>query len=1001
MSKLSAIKALFAAMAMAVLMGLPIAGSAWASEPLGIETFTNPIVKGLGAEAATQAGSHPYSMTTTIAFDHHETEFGPAPNGGEPKDIEVTLPPGLIANPTATPTRCTEAQLEKSLGTGGEECPNSADIGVSVDEVAFEGAATNLVSPVYNMVPPPGVPAEFGINVEGLSAVIHIVGKLRGDDEYRLAAEVEDITQKLPVVGAKLTLWGNPSDPSHNAERGICVTRGPAEQATERAKFEQEVEEGKHPEESAYRFNCPVERSTTPLLTMPTSCTGAPLVTNMSADTWQEPGNFVEASTESPAVTGCEGLSFAPSLSVQPVEPAASTTESPTGLEVNLNVPQEESLDGLAESDLKEATVTLPAGLTVSPSAANGLGACSEAQIELNGPNTPSCPDSSKLGSVEVVTPLLEAPLKGAVYLAQQGNLVGAGSNPFKSLFALYLVAEGSGALVKLPGEVRLDPVTGQVSAKFGEDPTTGFYLPQLPFSELKMRFFGGPRAPLMTGASCGTFTMSSVLTPWDGNVAAERGSSFTVGSGCGAQGFSPGFTAGTANNQAAGNSSFGVTISRNDGEQDLGGVSVTTPPGLLGTLKNVVQCPEPQASRGECSQASEIGETTAAVGPGVDPYWVHGGHVYLTGPYNGGPFGLSIVVPTVAGPFTLTGNGGPGREVVRASIRVNPVTSQITVVSDPLPTMLEGVPLDIRTVNVNINRPDFMFNPTSCAPLSVTGTLASTQGASATVSSPFEAANCAALPFKPTFSASTQARASKADGTSLRVIVTSGAGQANIGKVDLQLPVQLPSRLTTLQKACTEAQFDANPAGCPEASFIGTAVAHTPVLNAPLVGPAILVSHGGAAFPDVEFLLQGEGVEILLDGKTQIKSGITYSHFDTVPDAPISSFETVLPAGPYSILGANVPASAKYSLCGQSLIMPTTITGQNGAVITQETKVAITGTCPKVVKAKPKTLTRAKKLVRALKACRAKDKHSKAMRQKCERQARRKYGANRRKGKK
>jgi hypothetical protein len=363
---------------------------------------------------------------------------------------------------------------------------------------------------------------------------------------------------------------------------------------------------------------------------------------------------------------------------------------------------------------------------------------------------------------------------------------------------------------------------------------------------------------------------------------------------------------------------------------------------------------------------------------------------VYLTGPYNNGPFGLSIVVPTVAGPFTLTGNGGPGREIVRASIRVNPATSQITVVSDSLPSMLEGVPLDIRTVNVNINRSDFMFNPTSCAPSSVSGTLTSTQGASTGVSSPFEAANCVALPFHPTFTASTQSQASKADGASLVVTVTSGAGQANIAKVDLQLPEQLPSRLATLQKACPEAQFNTNPAGCPEGSLIGTATAHTPVLNAPLTGPAILVSHGGAAFPDVEFVLQGEGVEIVLDGQTQIKNGITYSHFDTVPDAPISTFETVLPAGPHSILGANVPASANYSLCGQNLTIPTTITGQNGAVITQETKIAVTGGC-----SKPVALTKTQLLAKALKTCKAKYKHNKKKRQSCEKAARKKYAAN------
>jgi len=409
------------------------------------------------------------------------------------------------------------------------------------------------------------------------------------------------------------------------------------------------------------------------------------------------------------------------------------------------------------------------------------------------------------------------------------------------------------------------------------------------------------------------------------------------------------------------------VTLSRQDGEQRLAGVQVTTPPGLLGVLKSVTRCPEPQASQGACGPESLIGEATVAAGPGEDPYVVKGGRVYLTGPYRGAPFGLSIVVPTTAGPFTLTGNGGPGREIVRAAVNIDPHTAQITVTSDPLPTILQGVPLDIRTINVTVNRSGFMFNPTNCTALVVTGTIASTSGAGTGVSSPFEAANCATLPFGPKLAASTAGHASKANGTSFMVkLASAGLGQeADIARVDLQLPKALPSRLTTLQKACLAAVFNANPAACLEGSNIGRATIHTPLLASPLSGPAYLVSHGGAAFPDVEFVLQGEGVTLILDGKTDIKKGITYSRFDTAPDAPFTTFETVLPAGPHSVLAANVPEKAKFSLCGTSLAMPTEITGQNGAVLRQTTKIAVTG-CAKAKKTK-----KAKKARRAGKATR------------------------------
>ncbi|HEY5343055.1 MAG TPA: hypothetical protein VIJ66_05290 [Solirubrobacteraceae bacterium] len=611
-----------------------------------------------------------------------------------------------------------------------------------------------------------------------------------------------------------------------------------------------------------------------------------------------------------------------------------------------------------ATPELKNATVTLPVGMTVDPSAADGLQACSNAQFGLGSTVEPaeaaSCPAGSKIGTVKVITPLLEKPLEGEVFV---GEPECAPCSPADAedgrIFKLFLQVRSVelGVLVKLAGKVSANPVTGQLQATFTQQP-------QLPFSELLLTLNGGARAPLANPQTCGAFTTTTDLTPWSapgvGGLSGTEAIAGTpdatpssppfnvdwngAGGACPASlPFGPSFSAGSQTPTAGASSPFSVTFGREDREQDISAITVSTPPGLLGKIAGIPQCPEAQANAGMCGPESEIGTTTVGAGPGPHPFYV-GGRVYLTGPYKGGPFGLSVVVPAIAGPFNL------GTVVVRASIAVNPATAALTIASDPLPQFVDGVQLRLRRIDVEVNRPGFMLNPTSCAAQSVGTTITAAQGASSTLSSPFEVGACQNLAFSPSFSASTQAKASKAGGASLTVVVRSTAGQANIAKVDLALPKQLPSRLTTLQKACTAAVFDANPAGCSGESIIGTARALTPVLNAPLEGPAYLVSHGGAAFPDVEFVLQGEGVEIVLDGQTDIKNGITYSKFETVPDAPVSLFETSLPEGPHSILGTNLPASANYSLCGQHLTIPTIITAQNGKQIKQTTKLAVTG---------------------------------------------------------
>jgi hypothetical protein len=875
----------------------------------------------------TRAGSHPYEYMVSFAFNRNakgEPE-------GEVRDVVVDLPAGFVGDPGAVP-RCSRQQFEGTFTS----CPGDTQVGVIGASIRGLGS---IQAPVYNLVPPPGVVLRLGSSAAGFNAIED--ASVRTGAGYGVAVAANNVPVE-GIEGITQTIWDVPSDPSHDPER-ICIgTKG------------------------EHIHGCASDVAPKPFLTLPGSCTG-PLATILNVDSTEEPGVVhseealsLEAGANPVGLFGCEHLPFEPTIQARP---ETSATSSPTGLRFDLHIPQNTEPEGLATADLKEAVVTLPEGMTINPSAGNGLQACAPAQIALSSPEPAGCPEASKIGTVEVETPLLEHPLHGAVYLATQED------NPFHSLIAIYIAVNDpiTGVVVKLAGHVEANPETGQLTTSFKENP-------QLPFEDFKLHFFGGPRAALATPPTCGTKTVTTNLTPWSNPEAPSKtpSDSFDIDQDCAAPGFDPSFTAGTTNPQAAAYSPLVLTFSRNDGEQFFQGLEQTLPPGLLATIKNVPLCGEEQANAGTCPQASQIGETSAAVGEG-EPLWVGGGKVYLTGPYAGAPFGLSIAVPAIAGPFNLDENGKP--IVIRAGIYINPHTTQATIkTTTPIPHIIKGIPLYIHTITANINRPGFVFNPTNCTPTQITGTLTTTINPTTgiPISSPFQAANCAALPFKPTFTTSTQAKTNKTNGASLTVSVAEKPGEANIGKVDLQLPLILPARLTTLQKACTEKQFEANPAGCPEGSNIGTATAITPVLNVPLTGPAYLVSHGGAAFPDVEFVLQGEGVTVDLDGKTDIKKGITYSKFETVPDAPISSFQTNLPEGPHSALTTNgdlcaptktvtVPKRVTVHRHGkvehitktakktvpEPLVLPTALTAQNGAVITQNTKIAVTG-CPK-----------------------------------------------------
>jgi hypothetical protein len=912
----------------------------------------------------TQAGSHPYEATFILGLNELENSL---PAGGEVRNLEAELPPGFFGDPHAVP-QCTRAQLD------GEACPVQSQIGIDAAGVGGEGEGGTrhfFVLPVYNMVPPPGVPQEFAFSLFGFHSFFD--AGVRSGKGYGIVEHIDNIPQ-VTLDENILTLWGVPADASHDAQR----------YNTFNSKGELECEEG-----------CPSGVVPRPFLTLPTSCLGSQPFTIRGHGTWSDPNATDEATSlthddmDTPAgFTGCEHLSMDPSIAVVP---DTSFADTPAGFTVDVKVPQETLTDpsSFVAATIKNTTVTLPDGVAINPSQAAGLAACQEAEANVHGEGPQSCPSASKVGTVHIRTPLLEGELDSEL----EGNVYVLQSNPPN--LRLLLAASGDGIYLKLVGNVHLNETTGQLTTTFTETP-------ELPFTDLKLSFSGGAQAALATPTGCGTYTTTSDFTPWTAPLGEDLfpSSSFPIVAGPGGSTcrsplpFTPSLIAGSTTDQAGGFTSFSLLLQRGDGQQRIEKLQFKTPKGLLGMISKVPLCPEPQASRGTCSSASQIGHTVVQSGPGSYPLEVPEPNqapapIYLTGGYNGSPYGLSIVVPVIAGPFNL------GTIVTRARIDVDPHTAQITVTTDPLPQIIDGVPTDLRTINAVIDRSGFMFNPTNCNPSSFSGTAwgapppgTGGAGATAAIGSHFQVGSCQSLSFKPDFKVSTSGKTSKANGAGLdaKILYPTGtlgnnqaSSQANIARVKVDLPKQLPSRLTTLQKACTAAQFETNPAGCPAASIIGHATAITPVLPVPVTGPAYFVSHGGEAFPSLIMVLQGYGVTVYLEGATFIsKAGIMSSTFKQVPDVPITSFDLTLPQGQFSALAANG------NLCTSKLSMPTEFVGQNGAKINQSTPISVTG-CPK-----QKALTRAQKLAAALKACKKKAKSKRAA---CNAFARGRYG--------
>ncbi len=850
--------------------GTTPAGFGFAPGSLTADLFTTPFP---AVDPARQAGSHPFDarigfgVNLTLREDPDDLTVGDlfyTTPDEHIKTLQAKLPVGLIGNPLATP-RCPAELLYVGGPTNKGSCPSDTQVG-TIDLSVNNGKQLPVLDdvtdvPVYNMQPPPGTVAAFGLSY--LSNTVWIVITLDPSDHYAVVATVQYALELLAVRGAVLTLWGVPGDPAHDALRMNPLDPGAGETA----------------------MGTPFMSELKPLLTLPSQCeTSGALQLRM--ESWQHPGAFTPWQPGAPLqMTGCADSRqrFEPSIVVQPQEREPGV---PTGLDVDVLLPQKDDTvssagqlyapsgndRAIAVPPLRDATVTLPQGMVVSPSAANGLAACSSAQIVLGTNDPPACPDASKVGSVRVDTPLLPDPLDGAIYLAAQTD------NPFGSLLAVYLVAEGPGVIVKLPGRIEPDPLTGQLTVSFADNP-------QVPFSRLHVHLDGGPLAPLVTSATCGVKTASARFTSWNAALPAVQASdSFEIGAGgaCVPRGFEPTFAAGTTNPLAGRDSPVVVRVARGDRDEELSRIEVSLPPGLLGRIAALDLCDDAAANAGRCGEDSRIGTVAVGAGSGPSPFFITDGRVHITDPYGGAPFGLSIVVHAKAGPFDL------GQVVVRAAVEVDRTTAVLRVVSDPLPTILAGIPLQVRVVNVTIDRPGFTFNPTRCTPLSATARIAATTGATADRRTRFQAADCAALPFKPRLAlrvgrkGHTRARAS----TPLVATLRMPARGANLAGVKVVLPSTLNALLPVVERACTLGEFHA---GRCEQARIGSAVAATPLLRHALRGSMYLVKRTAGGLPNLMIVLRGQVAFDLAGTITIPASGRVGADFASVPDVPIS----------------------------------------------------------------------------------------------------------------
>jgi hypothetical protein len=814
-----------------------------------------------------QAGSH-VDLTTRLDFP----TFTGSDSDEYVRSTDVELPPGVIADATAAPTcpfekLVTIGNSEGATGSGGgwDTCPYDSRVGL-VRIKAFSASQTNEgTAGIFNLPRPADKPALFGFNF--ISAVVIITPRVIADPSvpggYRVMAHVGPISQGLAIETSEVTFARK------------TATAVPH-----------------------------------PFMTNSTNCLPTPASTEATVSSWQHPDGFTSASFTAdfdgiPFVNeGCERVPFDPSTSVQPTSHVAG---APTGLDVNITVPQSDAVDGLATAHVRKIVTTFPQGMGVSASAANGQGACSLAEIGLGNNNAPACPDSSKLGTVKVKTPVLDEELEGDVILAKQTE------NPFGSLLAMYLAVKGPGFYLKVPGKIDADPNTGQLTATFDNNP-------QLPFEELELSLRGGANAALVAPNACGTYSILTEITSWASSVPVVLNSPMAIDQGCNTGGFDPKLRAGTANPIGGKASPFNLQVTRNDGEQNISRIDATLPEGVLAKLAGVPLCGDAQTTTGSCPAGSQVGTTTVGVGAGTSPIYVpQPGKaptaIYLAGPYKGAPYSLVVKVPAQAGPFDL------GTVAVRSGIYIDPVTTRASVKSDPLPQILQGIPIAYRDIRVEVNRPDFTINPTSCDAMKVESTLTSTQGKSASPSARFQAAACGELAFRPQLALKLSGPTHRSAHPKLKATLTMPKGGANIGRAAVTLPKTEFLENAHIQTVCTRVQFAAK--ACPAKSVYGFAKAWSPLLDKPLQGPVYLRS-SSHELPDLVASLEGQ-IHVDLAGRIDSKKARIRTTFDFVPDAPVSKFVLTMQGGKKGLLVNNT------ELCKTTPRADVAFDGQNG----------------------------------------------------------------------
>ncbi len=931
-----------------------------------------------------RAGVHPYAQTTWVSLNTKTNPNGvisPALPGQDegwpaqpPRDLVTELPPGFLGNLTGF-ERCTLAQLTPNdAGSLGTRCPTNSQVGLTRPYVDALSTASPL--PLYNMEPPPGVAVRMGFQIARTPTVVDFT--VRSHSDYGVTATLRNINQGLAITGGSLTVWGDPGDPVHDYQRS-CPEQSPATQAG--------------------GPSCKFTGARVPLLRNPTSCgpTEEGMTTTLHADSWRDSAAFNPDGSPNLSDPKWHSISSdsheAPGFPLPPSEwgpekgttecakvpvkgklsasPTSRDTTTPSGLQVKVEVPNPglDNPDGIASSDVSKVRVALPEGMTINPSQAEGLGVCSEAQYESSKlsflPENPTgCPSDSKIGTVEVVTPLLEEKIPGEVFVAEPFQ------NPFGSLLALYVVLEEPqrGVLVKLAGEVKTDPVTGQITTIFSD-------LPQQPFTSFDFKFREGARAPLVTPQSCATYTTTTEI--WghsnpSGKPVLSK-SSFQIDRGIGGgpcpsgdlPPFKPLLQAGTVNNAAGSHSPFNLRLARTDAEQEFTNFSIKLPPGVTGKLAGIPFCPDQaieaarhrtgaqELSSPSCPASSEVGRTLAGAGVGAVQTYAPG-KIYLAGPYNGSALSIVSVTAAKVGPFDL------GTVVVRLALKVDPTTAEVFVDatgSDPIPHIIDGITVHLRDIRAYVDRPDFVLNPTSCAPTSTASTVLGSgldfasghDDVPVVVSTRFQAADCAALAFKPRLAIRLLGKTRRGGNPALRATLKmKGTGESNIAKAQVTLPRSAFLDQEHIDTICTRVQYAAD--SCPKGSIYGYARAITPLLDEPIQGPVHLRSSENP-LPDLVASLKSGRIEIDLVGRIDSpgKGGRIRTTFEAVPDAPVSSFVLTMRGGRKSLIENST------NLCKGRHRAIVNFDAHNGKIA--DSKPAITAKCKgKARRSSPKT---------------------------------------------